>query len=451
MLYTAPPASEVVILPSVDGLCELSDSELVDLQRSTGALRQQVDSRLATIAGELSRRSDRGLGHDGLAARMGAASPEKAIQSLTGVSFSEARALTKVGESANSPWLAPMQTALASGEITVAAAAAISSGLGAPSETVAADDLMDAAAVLVEFASQTTPEHTATAARQMRDRLDVEHVADLEAHRRDKRGLKWFTRANGNVAFNGEADPESAALLFGPIESSLSPRRGGPRFVDEGDPSTSRDSDLAADPRTNEQLALDTLVDICRLAARAAGSDSDSEQLFGQRSPAVRVHVQAESLRTGSGIAYIEGQSGSVSIATAERYICDTGVLPIVFSGGSSIDVGRTNRLHSTKQRIAIAAQWNGCPVGDCDKPASMTEVHHIEAWNGKNTTLGNGISLCRFHHLELHANGWKIHVEVDGSYWLKPSPQHPGPALKAIPLRSRSPFREWRQGDRDR
>jgi len=374
---------------------------------------------------------------------MGAASPEKVIQSLTGVSFSEARALTKVGAAASSPWLAPMQTALAAGEITVAAAAAISSGLGAPSESVAADDLLDAAAVLVEFAAQTTPEHTATAARHMRDRLDVQHVADLEAHRRDQRELTWFRRRNGNIGFRGEADPESAAHIFGPIESSLSPRRGGPRFVVEGGPATSRDGDLLADPRTNGQLALDTLVDICRLAARAAGTEIDSEQLFGQRSPAVRVHVQAESLRTGSGVAYIEGQSGSLSIATAERYICDTGVLPVVFSGSTAIDVGKTNRLHSVKQRIAIAAQWNGCPVGDCDKPASMTEVHHIEAWNGRNTTLANGISLCRFHHLELHANGWKIHIDGGGNYWLKPSPQHPGPVPNPIPLRSRSPFRQ--------
>ena len=112
-----------------------------------------------------------------------------------------------------------------------------------------------------------------------------------------------------------------------------------------------------------------------------------------------------------------------------------------MFTGGTAIDVGKTNRLHSTKQRVAIAAQWNGCPVGDCDKPASMTEVHHIEAWDGSNTTLANGICLCRFHHMELHANGWKIRIHDDGTYWLEPSPDHPGPPQKPIRLRSRSPF----------
>jgi hypothetical protein len=444
MLDTAHPVPEVIVLPSVDGLCELSDSELVELQRSTGAMRQQVDARLATIAGELSRRSDRALGHDGLAARLGAASPEKAIQSLTGVSFSEARVLAKAGAAAASPWLAPMQAALASGEITVAAVAAISTGLGTPSDDVAADDLMDAASALVEFAAQSTPERTATAARQMREQLDVASVADLEAHRRSKRELKWFVLPDGNVGFKGQCDPESAALLFGPIESVLSPRRGGPRFVDQGSTGvTDPSNDLAHDSRTNDQLALDTLLDICRLAVRAAGTEVDSAKLFGQRSPAVRVHVQAESLRTGTGVAFIEGQAGAVSVPTAQRYICDTGALPIVFDGAVSIDVGKTQRLHSARQRIALAAQWNGCPVGDCDKPASMTEVHHVEPWDGSNTTLANGISLCRFHHLELHANGWSIQIHSDGTHWLVPSPRHPGPLPPPIPLRSRSPYRQ--------
>ena len=305
MFDAAHHLPERVVLPSVESVCELSDDELVELQRSTGALRQQVDARLAVISGELSRRSDRALGHDGLAARMGAASPEKAIQQLTGVSFSEARALSKVGLTAGSPWLAPMQTALASGEITVAAAAAISNGLGSPTDRVAADDLMDAAALLVEFAAQSTPEHTATAARQMRDRLEVEGVADLEAHRRSKRALKWFVLSDGNLKFSGQCDPESAALIFGPIESVMAPRRGGPRFVD-----ASATPDFSNDTRTNDQLALDTLVDICRLATRASGTDVDATKLFGQRSPAVRVHVQAESLHTGDGDSYLEGQTG---------------------------------------------------------------------------------------------------------------------------------------------
>ena len=55
-----------------------------------------------------------------------------------------------------------------------------------------------------------------------------------------------------------------------------------------------------------------------------------------------------------------------------------------------------------------------------------MTEVHHIEAWNGHNTTLENGIPLCRFHHVEIHTNHWTI--ERRGTeYWLVPPLDCPG------------------------
>ena len=55
--------------------------------------------------------------------------------------------------------------------------------------------------------------------------------------------------------------------------------------------------------------------------------------MFGQKSPAVRVHVQAEALQSGRGFAYFEGQSAVVSISIAERHLCLSGILPILFDG----------------------------------------------------------------------------------------------------------------------
>ncbi len=426
----------MVALPCVEGLSDLSDEDLLALHRSAGAVRQQVDARLAAISGELARRSDRALGHNGLASRLGAASAEKAIQVLTGVSFSEARALATVGAAAGSPWLAPMQQAVQDGTLSVASAAAITAGLGAPSDRVAADDLQDAAAALVEFAVSSTPEHTGKAARQMRDRLDIAGVDDLEAHRRSQRSLKWYIRADGMQVTTIISDPESAAELIGPVQAMLSPRLGGPRFTDPDEAERARS--VVDDPRSNEQLAHDALLDLVRLGVRAAGTDIDPQKLLGTRSPAVRVHVQAESLHDGNGVAYLEGQPAAISIQTAKRYLCDTGYLPIIFRQNKAIATGETQRLHSIKDRIALAAHWNGCPVGDCDRPPSMTEVHHIEPWNGHNTTLTNGIPLCRFHHTELHANKWTIRRDPDHTYWLVPQP---GLAQEPIPLRSRNPL----------
>ncbi len=202
---------------------------------------------------------------------------------------------------------------------------------------------------------------------------------------------------------------------------------------------------MVADPRTNDQYAVDTLVEIVHLATRAATSTLDEATLFTDRTAPVRVHIQADTLHPGAaggtgngaraGAAYIEGQTGLISTETAERYICTSGTLPVIFSGTTAIDAGHTHRLHSPRQRIAIAAQWNGCAWPDCPKPAIMTEIHHIDAFNGSNTTLTNAIPLCRFHHMELHANHWTItRTPDDGTYWLSPSPPPVPPSPSSSP-----------------
>lgn len=296
--------SSVVVLPDVSGLTDVTDEELLELQRESGSARRRVDAVVAAISGELARRSDRSLGHSGLAARTGAATPEKAVQLLTGVSLSEAKALVAVGSvTPESPWLAPVSDALDSGELSVAAAAAITRGLGTPSADVASDDLLDAAASLVDFAREASPESTGVAARQLRERLDVSSVADLEALRRGERSLTYSTLRNGNVRIVIVSDPESSAIILGGIEAIVSPRRGGPRFVDPAE--QERAKKLSADDRTLPQLCHDALVDIIKLANRAA--EGDVSTLFGVRSPAVRVHVQASDLQSGEGFAYIEG------------------------------------------------------------------------------------------------------------------------------------------------
>ena len=428
MPITTTPAPSVVTLPAVEGIAHVTDERLLELERQATAARRQVDAVTLAITSEIVRRSDRSLGHAGLSARLGAPTPEKAIQVLTGVSFAEAKALatvaTSVGDAA--PWLSPVQSGVADGSLSVASAAAIATGLGTPDADVAADDLLDAADRLVDLAATATPESVGKSARILREQLAAANIADVEAHRRSRRSLTWHQQPDGMTRLNALLDPESAAVITGAIDTVLSPRRGGPRFVDPDD--QARADELMADTRTTPQLAVDTLVDIVGLAVRASGTDVDPASLFGTRSPAVRVHVPLEALETGTGASYFEGQTALVSAETAARHVCVSGIIPILFAKSEPIDVGNTHRLHSPRQRVALAAKWNGCPIPGCDRPPSMTEIHHTDPWNGHNTTLKKGIPLCRFHHVEIHANHWTI--ERRGSeYWLVPPPDHPGKA----------------------
>ena len=433
-------ATSVVTLPLLDGLAAVTDERLLELEAEVTNARRTVDAAKVAIVAELVRRSDPALGHAGLAARLGASTPEKAIQALGGVSRGEARELATVAAAVDSSWMTPVDSGLTDGTLSVSSAAAIASGLGTPNADVAADDLLDAAHELVELAATSSPETLAKSARNLRERLDVASIADLEEHRRSRRTLTWHQLPDGMTRLSGLLDPESAAIVTGAIDTVLSPRRGGPRFVDAEELAAAEH--LAADPRSTPQLALDTLVEIVQLATRAANSDLDPKRLFGARSPAVRVHVDLETLERRHGAAWIEGQGATVSVTTAEKLMCSSGIIPILFNGAQAIDVGRSQRLHSAAQRAGLAAQWGGCPWPNCDRPPAMTEAHHIESWNGNNTTLSNGIPLCRFHHHELHANHWQIERRLrDGEreHWLIPPPDAP-PNLTPVLLRSKAP-----------
>jgi hypothetical protein len=98
--------------------------------------------------------------------------------------------------------------------------------------------------------------------------------------------------------------------------------------------------------------------------------------------------------------------------------------VPILFDDdGQALNLGRSQRLHSAKQRVAIATRDGGCLAPDCERPASWCEVHHIhEFGQGGSTDLADGVLLCRHHHMLVHNNHWRV-VRRDGRYWIVPPP----------------------------
>lgn len=425
-------------VPDLGGLDRASDLELMEWTRRWGEARRLVDSGLARLAGEMNRRSSLDRGHDGLAQRSGMRTSDALVSSLAGTSGPESRAMVAVGEMLDSPapWLAEVAGGVSSGDVSIGAAAAIQQGLGSPTSDVAADDLADAARTLVVEAAILPPEKVARRARELRDQLDADGVAEREALLREKRYLRLTPLPDGMTRIHGLLDPESAALVTDAIDLVTAPRRGGPRFVDETQ--AARADAILTDPRTTGQLALDAMVEMIRIAGAA-----DEGRVFGTRKPAVRVHVTIADLDRRAGAGHLEGQAASVSMATAERCACANGYLPILFDDCSrALDLGRTQRLFSEKQRIVLAAIWGGCAIGGCDRPPSWTEAHHAEEWEQHTgaTDVGNGVLLCRHHHMMIHNRGWRIR-RVGIEFWLDPPPGDPL-HRSSVRLKSKNPVR---------
>jgi hypothetical protein len=142
----------------------------------------------------------------------------------------------------------------------------------------------------------------------------------------------------------------------------------------------------------------------------------------------------------GTGHGFLEGNPAPVSQETLDRLICTGGTVELSFDrDGQPLNLGREERTFSPAQRLALAARDGGCIWGDCDRPPSRTEAHHLEQWarDHGSTDIRLGVLLCPPHHLLLHNQGWQI-LEHQGVYWLRP-PASVDPGQKLIRLRSKS------------
>lgn len=415
-------------------LLTLGDEALLEALEAAAAVRRLVDARSALLAGEVARRSAPHLAHSGLAQRRGHRTPEELVRVTTGSSRHDARVAVRAGAvlrdavggdgaaggaggdgatSALPEWALGLIAPVMQGELSTAGLEAIRSGLGDTSDTVSGDALVSAVAQLVAELGSLDVDRLGRRARQLRDGLDVAGIAERERARRDARSLRVFRTDDGMTRATWVLDPESAAVITDLYDRATSPRRGGPTFLGAEDAALVER--MRADDRTPEQYASDVFLDLLR-----AGADADSRALLSSGAPAVRVVVTAHDLREGSGSAQIEGQPDPVSLPTAQRLICTGAHTPILLaSTGQPLDVGRSQRLFTARQRVALAVRDGGCRWAGCDRPPSWCEAHHIEPWGarGGRTDVADGVLLCRHHHLLVHNNGWRVerHRRPDG------------------------------------
>lgn len=452
----------------------LDDDSLLAAIADAGAVMRCAERIAIVGAGVVAARSTRDRGHTGLAQSRGHRSSAGLVQDLTGSSRAEAQKQTRLGgalleqaeheavgdenqstedeslpddipldrgeasdvgaqEPANPqpplPWHAPLSAALLNGALSSAQHDAILRGLGEPPDNSAAtrDAWTLAAEQLILETQERTPEELGGAARMIRDRLDPEGAARRYAERYERRSFRMYTDADGRRHANIAFEDEGAAWMQTIIDSALRPRRGGPRFVDSTE--RSRAEELTADPRTNEQLAYDLIMDVLR-----AGALADAESVFGTRQAGLRVVQVAREGDHGSSPAHTEDGLVMLPGWVADQHACNAGSVTIsVDSCGNPLDVGREQRLFTPKQRIALAIRDGGCRWRGCDRPASYCEAHHIDHFaEGGRTDVDRGILLCRFHHMALHHGRWRITRDGLGDFQLA----HPGG--EAVPLRPR-------------
>lgn len=434
------------------------------LAAATGLVRAGEKVRIAA-SGVAAARSTRDAGHEGLSQRRGHRSPTSLIQEITGATRAEAAKHVRLGESLRTavglaaengvnegttdasnrgeaearpcsliePWHAPLGRALLDGTIGSAQHDAILRGLGEPpvADLAGATDAAAAAVCeawslaaeqLIAEAHERTVEELGRTARTVRDQLDPDGAQRRFDERLQGRSFRVWRDDDGIHRGSIVFDDFGGAWTRTIFDSALRPRRGGPRFVDPDE--RARADDLAADPRTDAQLAYDLLLDVLR-----AGALAEPAAVFGTRQAGVRVLVTRPALdaddRGEPGVGLTEDDQSALPAWLIRQQICDTGAMACTLdASGNPLDLGREQRLFTPKQRIALAARDGGCRWRGCDRPASYCEAHHIDAYSqGGRTDIDRGILLCRWHHMELHHGGWRITREGHEDFVLHPPP----------------------------
>jgi hypothetical protein len=125
--------------------------------------------------------------------------------------------------------------------------------------------------------------------------------------------------------------------------------------------------------------------------------------------------------------------TGPISRFLAELVTCDADLTPVIVDHhGVPLALGRTTRLASDDQRIALTIRDTCCVM--CGHPAQWCQAHHIKFWeHGGPTDLNNLALVCGECHRLVHHGDWQLIMGDDGHPYAIP-PESIDPRQQPLP-----------------
>jgi hypothetical protein len=386
------------------GLTQVSDADvLAELAELESARR-----RLAVIDHALISELDR----RGVAGRLVMTSTAAVLQGLLRLSPDEAKDRVAAARACGPrtsltgeqlPALVPvLAAAQADGTVSGEHTRVILAALNNLPPVASVEDRTLAEKHLVEAATTLRPREVAAVGRRILAHLHPDGVLALEAEQRRHRSFTVRPEADGSYTARGRLTAACGALLL----ASLTPR-SAPEPTGEAGP----------DPRNHAQRMHDALEDLAGVVVRR-------NELPESGAPAqVVITMTADQVTTGQGLA--ETSFGHLLSVTEALKLADEAAINLLVrdARGAVLSHGRTKRIATRSQTLALIARDGGCSFPGCDKPPEWCQRHHITAWaDGGTTDLNNLTLVCGYHHREFERAGWNCEM-VDGRpHWIPPA-----------------------------
>jgi Domain of unknown function (DUF222)/HNH endonuclease len=172
------------------------------------------------------------------------------------------------------------------------------------------------------------------------------------------------------------------------------------------------------DERPHGQRLHDGLDEMCARLLKMADQPAS-----GGTPASVIVTIGLEELLAKAGLA--ETSDGSQLSADQLLRIADEADIwpTIINQHNVPLALGRTRRIATPGQTMALHIRDGGCSFPGCTYPPSYCDRHHIVDWIlGGLTDLDNLTLLCRYHHTHFLQKGWTCRMNADDlPEWIPP------------------------------
>lgn len=214
------------------------------------------------------------------------------------------------------------------------------------------------------------------------EEADRKAVERLDAEQRRNRHLTWHQDSDGSWIIRGKFTAVAGEQLITVLRAVSAKHRSTVLLAGGQIERSQANAD-----------ALTMLVDHYQSCGTAPA--------FGADRPRITITIDYDTLIGKLGTAVLLGSAEQLTAHEARRLACDADILPTVLNTNSvPLDVGRTKRLFTDELRQAIILRDQGCMFPGCDRPPAECEVHHRKPWwAGGETSLANGVLVCRYHH----------------------------------------------------
>lgn len=255
---------------------------------------------------------------------------------------------------------------------------------------------------LLNIALFGTASHVEKLVRSYR-RVKESQELSREARQQANRSLVWFHDDDGSLVIRARMTAEAGAVFLKALAAA---------------------EDTFPIPDVSAETSLDPVQPRRALRADALTLISESflatgpQDLTGGDRQQIVVHVDAQTLKHDhAGRCELE-HGPALAAETARRLSCDASLIAIIENEqGEPLNVGRKTRTIPPAIRRALNSRDRGCRFPGCTN-TRYVDGHHVRHWaQGGETKLANLVTLCRFHHRQVHEGRVVVQFLDDGAF----------------------------------